>query len=134
MICFWNNAPHVKLGENTGISVMYEMLFAVYSVIGGYHEYKNMWVAMAVEELSCRREPTYQVNQSAVVNNWYIKGHLPSKISCINFVVHCCWGILDYHHHVKQYSSDIASYIIKSRLKQYLYSCQVFKWLLPYTI
>ena len=34
------------------------MSFSVESVVGRHHEYKDMWMTVVGEELSCKREPT----------------------------------------------------------------------------
>ena len=37
---------------------MCDVSFLVEAVVRGYHKYKDIWVAVVDEELSCRREPT----------------------------------------------------------------------------
>ena len=39
----------------------------VEAVARGYHKYKDIWVAVAGEEPSCRREPTNREDRFAVV-------------------------------------------------------------------
>ena len=49
---------HVYAASLVQLSLHATMSFTVQSVIRGYHEYKDMWIAMIGEELSCKREPT----------------------------------------------------------------------------
>ena len=52
-------------------------------LVRGYHKYKDIWVAVVGEELSCRREPTNREDHFAVaaVKDSNIVGHVPRKIS-----------------------------------------------------
>ena len=46
--------------------VQRNLLFSVESVIRGYHEYKDVWVAVVGEELLCTREPSNREDQFVV--------------------------------------------------------------------
>ena len=56
-----------------------------------YHEYKDTWVSVDGEELSCRRKPTNWEDQFAVAvtKDSTIVGHVPSQF------VHCSCGSLE---------------------------------------
>ena len=47
---------------------MCDVSFSVEAVVRGYHEYKDNWVAVVGEELSCRREPTNREDRFAVAS------------------------------------------------------------------
>ena len=46
--------------------VQENLLFSIESVIRGYHEYKDVWVAVVGEELLYTREPTNREDRFAV--------------------------------------------------------------------
>ena len=54
------------------------MSFTVQSVIRGYHEYKDRWIAVIGEALSCKREPTNREDRFAVavMKDAIIVGHI----------------------------------------------------------
>jgi len=70
------------------------MSFTVQSVIRGYHEYKDMWIAVIGEELSCKREPTNREDQFgvAVTKDSSIVGHVSRKISVVCSLFLCQSG------------------------------------------
>ena len=55
------------------------------SCIRGYHIYKDVWVAVIGEDLSCEREPLNHVDRYAVavLKDDTVVGHIPKKISRI---------------------------------------------------
>ena len=57
---------HVYAASSVQLSLHAAMSFTVQSVIRGYHEYKDMWIAVIGEELSCKREPTNREDRFAV--------------------------------------------------------------------
>ena len=61
------------------------VLFSIESVIRGYHEYKDVWVAVVGELMLCTREPTNWEDQFAVAvtKDSNIVGHVPRKISAL---------------------------------------------------
>ena len=66
--------------------------FSISSMVGGYHKYKDVWVATVGERLLCRREDNnlHDLFSVAVIKNDYVVGHVPKKISttCSLFLRH----------------------------------------------
>ena len=65
--------------------VQENLSFSIESVIRGYHEYKDVWVAVVGEELLYTREPTNREDRFAVAvtKDSNIVGHKPRKISAL---------------------------------------------------
>ena len=64
---------------------MCDVSFSVEDVVRGYHKYRDIWVAVVGEEVSCRRKPTNWEDRFAVavVKDSNIVSHVPRKISSI---------------------------------------------------
>ena len=87
-----------------------DVSFSVEAVVREYHQYKDIWVAVVDEELSCRREPTNREDGFAVVvvKDSNVVGHILKKISSIcslflrqsGSIICCVTGS-------RQYSSDL---------------------------
>ena len=61
---------------------MCDVSFSVEAVVRECHKYKEIWVVVVGEELSCRREPTNWEDQLAVavVKDFNVVGHISRKI------------------------------------------------------